>query len=409
MKTYFRLTLFCTFALIASVAAFNWLVNPYLVFNTPVIKGINQFVTENYYKQLLFKPYQLRHTAPRSVIIGASRAGIAFNPEQLPAPAYNLAVGGASAYINHRLLQEALAGDRTPEHVVLETPFFAFNALDPNNTPGHDPEFERRLRTHDDNSPNHELFYYMAHDILSSLTAWDTTRASLRTLAKQEKLAARKRNSFIQLRNGQWLQQAPANASSIQPFEASWKKFLHNEWFPAPAHRFALQDEHDHSPLEYYRQSLALLYAQRVHADIVIAPVHASLLLALREAGLWSDFETWEAALIRINEEEAARSGQVAFTIHDHAAINEYTAETVSRDKPATDMQWFYDASHSTPALGQLVLADVLSAEPRAAMQSFRLAEFAATRRQQLDRYAAQHPQQLESIRQLVNAAPFSR
>ena len=131
------MTLLCC-SLIASI---NWLINPFLMFNAPILPNINEFATECYYKQMVFKPYQLRDIKPRSIIIGASHAGIAFNPDNLPQPAYNLAIGGASSYINFRLLQEAVSSNEQLDNVILETPFFGFNSDDPNNLPNHDSQF----------------------------------------------------------------------------------------------------------------------------------------------------------------------------------------------------------------------------------------------------------------------------
>lgn len=360
MNYYIKTIVVITLGICCTVAAINWLVNPYLMFNSPVIAGINQWATENYYKQLLFKPYQLRSQQPRSIIIGASQSGVAFNPATLPQPAYNLSVGGSTSYLQHRLLQEALATIPELDTVILETAFFAFNNSDPNNQPGLDQAFENRLQTQADGSRHLLQSFYAAEETLSSLISWDITRATLRTLAKQNDVALKKRGSFIQLRNGQWIQQSPPNSRTYLQIENSWKKTLFNDWLPAPDHVYTLPDINS-GAMVYFRHSLQRLYARNIHTSIVISPMHSSLFIALQEAGLWSSYQQWKKALVTINEQEAKKAGKPAFAIFDFAELNEKTMEKIPNRDSTAPMAWFNDSMHPSPAFGELLLADIQS------------------------------------------------
>ncbi len=354
MTRYSRTTLLLALSLALLVAAANWLVNPYLMFHSPVITGVNQYVTECYYKQLLFKPYEANTGKLRSVIIGTSHAGIAFNPNYLAQPSYNMAVGGASSYINWRLLQETVVSNSSLDYVLLEIPFFSFNSDDPDNSPNHDSQFENRLRNTSNASSTNIMGQYIG-DRLASLLSWEVSRASLKMLSKQQEIASKERGSFIANRDGQWEQQAAPTRHTWALFENSWKKFLYNEWFPAPQYRFTL-DEHG-QPLRYFRQSVALLYDRNIRTDIVIAPLHASLLIALHEAGLWPTFNNWKKVIVQINEEEAVKRGKTPFAIVDYANVNPYTIEALpaSHDS-STRLQWFNDAAHASPVLGDAIL-----------------------------------------------------
>lgn len=416
MTTYLKTSFALAAALLALFAGINWLVNPYLMFNPPVLPGINELVTECYYKQLLYKPHQLAQIHPRSLILGASRAGVALDPDQLPQPAYNLAVGGATAYINYRLLQQALNGataDTPLDTVILETPFFAFNADDPNNAPGRDIQFEQRLAVKADNHPNRLSVYHVFNDSLSSLLSWESFRASLHMLEKQAKVKSGQRGSFIQRRNGQWIQQYPPNTDTYVLFENSWKKFLYNEWFPEPGHTFALYnklyDASGHGPLDYYRASLHLLYQRNIPTTVVIAPVHASLLLALREAGLWAQFEQWQAELVRINAEEAAQAGREPFALLDYTGLNSYTTDIIPDPQHnRLHSHWFNDSAHASPEFGNLVLREILSGNPAIGqrMDTTNVETINAERRRALDQYAQQHADIAATIHRLADEAP---
>jgi hypothetical protein len=403
MNRYIHQTLLIALLLTATVAAGNWLANPYLMFDSPVIDGINRFITENYYKQLLFKPYQLRAIRPRSVVIGASQSGVAFNPEQLPQPAYNLAVGGSTSYMHHRLLQEAVASNPALESVILETPFFAFNSSDPNNKPGLDKELEHRLSMHVDGQRNHWQPLTALQEKMSSLISWDVARASLRMISKQQDVADKKRGSFVQLRNGQWQQQPPPGTSTRVLVENSWKKSLFNDWLPAPEHRYTIPDANSPA-LTSYRDSLRLLHAHNIRTNIVIAPMHASLFIALQESGLWTDFQQWKRLLVSVNAEVAQQMGQAPFPVFDFAIVSPQTGETLPPEKSTQRMQWFNDSMHASPAFGDIILQELVTATP----SSGRLLDMATIDGQLADdvhavaRYTALHPEQQAAIRTLL-------
>ncbi len=361
IRYFFRRSVLFTAGLLLLIGMSNALINPYLMFNGPTIKGINEWVTENYYRQLIFKPYQLRQQKPTSIILGSSQAGVALNPEQLPQPAYNLAIGGATAYHHHRLLQEAFANQPAPQQIILELPFFAFNSSDPNNHAAADRSFENRLRITVENRPNSTYFFHAANEILSSLVSWDTTRASIRMISKQKEIGSKQRGSFIQDRNGQWIQQLAPGIKNRTIMENSWRKTVFNDWLPAPEHRYTLPAD-DSGPLSYYRQNLRMLYANHTRSTLLIAPLHVSLLLALQEVGLWPEFQRWKHTLTRINAEEAERAGQPPFPLWDYANINPQTCEDIALDNDSrVRSQWFNDSAHASPAFGEMVLQEIQS------------------------------------------------
>ncbi len=407
MKSYIKITSILTLLCCSLIASINWLINPFLMFNAPILPNINEFATECYYKQMVFKPYQLRDIKPRSIIIGASHAGIAFNPDNLPQPAYNLAIGGASSYINFRLLQEAVSSNEQLDNVILETPFFGFNSDDPNNLPNHDSQFEGRLIYTENLKFNPAFVGYFISDKLSSILSWESLRASLRMLSKQRDVGNKNRGSFIEKYNGQWIQQSPTNTATWTMFENSWQKFLYDEWFPAPQHTFTFSP--DDAPINYYRQSLKLLYARNINTNIVIAPLHGSLLIALHEAGLWQDFKIWKTTLTRINEEEAASAGKKPFSLWDYGVINTYTAQVLpEQHSDTTRLPWFNDSAHASPLLGNIILQELDGSATPVGIQlhNSNITQHLEQSSTKLENYKAQHPELQTAIQKLIESAP---
>jgi hypothetical protein len=409
---FFRNSLVLAFLLLGLIVSFNWLVNPYLLFNPPTIKGVNEVATENFFKQLLFKPYQLHEIRPRSVIIGTSHAGIAFNPDLLPPPAFNLAVGGSSSYINYRLIQEALQANPALEQLILETPLFAFNALDPNNLPGHNPEFERRLSVTTNHQRNLFRIGHVTSDHLAALISWESTRSSFRMMKKQGRVKSGKRGSFIQYKNGQWSQQQAPHTSTRQYFENSWKKFLHDEWFPAPHYSFTLVANGKSPGLDYFQRSLALLYQNGVNTTITIAPMHASLLVALQESGLWNTYEEWKRELVHINQQEALNAKREPFMIADYTRLNAYTTLALPADPKSTQrLPWFNDSAHASENFGSLILTDIQQGtiELGQTLTPESIEIYLAEQRLAVQQYADQHPEQRKIIRGLIEGSPAHR
>ena len=407
MKSYIKITSLLTLLCCVIIASINWLINPFLMFNAPILPAINEFATECYYKQMVFKPYQLRDIKPRSIIIGASHTGIAFNPDNLPQPAYNLAIGGASSYINFRLLQEAIGSNEHLENVILETPFFGFNSDDPNNLPNQDSQFEGRLSYTENLKINPAFVGYFISDKLSSILSWESLRASLRMLVKQRDVGNKNRGSFIEKHNGQWVQQPSTNTATWTLFENSWRKFLYDEWFPAPRHTFTFSP--DDAPINYYRQSLKLLYARKIKTNIVIAPLHGSLLIALHEAGLWQDFETWKIALVRINAEEAANAGEKPFSLWDYAAINTYTTQDLPENHDnTTRLSWFNDSAHASPLFGDIILQELvgITAPVGTQLENINITQHLEQSSVKLKNYKVQHPELEAAIQRLIQIAP---
>ena len=96
------------------VGLFNWLVNPYALYDSPQLPGLNIAKTEFFFVQMFTKPYIIKQIKPNAIIMGSSRAGSGLSPSH-PSwnglRCYNFAVPGADAYINFRNQQFPQSGE----------------------------------------------------------------------------------------------------------------------------------------------------------------------------------------------------------------------------------------------------------------------------------------------------------
>lgn len=78
--------------------------------------------------------------------------------------------------------------------------------------------------------------------------------------------------------------------------------------------------------------------------------------------GSWPMWEEWKRALVEIIEEEAIIAGVNPFPIWDFSGFNDLTAEPVpSSNAKHIRMRWYFESSHYTTDLGDLIQDRVFS------------------------------------------------
>lgn len=95
---------------------------------------------------------------------------------------------------------------------------------------------------------------------------------------------------------------------------------------------------------------LARAAQARTRVVLVVPPVHALQLECEYQVGLWDDFERMKRELAEI----AARRG---VPLLDFATHHDYALERMpERTDTESRMRWWFDSSHCTPELGELVM-----------------------------------------------------
>ncbi len=348
------------------VVVFNWLLNPFLLFDSPEIDGINKLKTEIFFANQLTKPHTIKQQKPHSIILGTSRAGSSLNPSSPQLNAmniYNLATPGASPYVIFRLYQHAMANAEI-KSVILCIDFFMFNDARGNKLPGYDKSFESRLDTLVDDSPATTWPQYLRDDIVT-LTSWSTIQSSWATLNKQKSFASQEKGGVLQQKNGFWIQQQPKSSLYPNIFSKTAETYFSQQWFVGDKKEFRLSpiDGDDTTTFYYFRQLLLELYKHDIETKIVILPPHAYLLEALSVAGLWDEFEEWKKRLIIINDQQALLFNKAPYNLWDFAGFNNISEEPIPASSTGDHpMQWYIDAAHPNAAAGEIVIAKIFGA-----------------------------------------------
>ncbi len=333
---YFIISAFCT---ALGLAAFNWKVDPYAIFQTGGLLEKNEVKPLLTLNERVFKTVRLARENSVAVVLGTSRADIGINPDH-PAlggkKAVSLATFGQPIAESHRLM--ALAAKQTSlKTVVVGLDFFAFNALFPNPS-----DFD--LENFADTRP-----YQLAFSVTTSLDSW-----------KFRKRKAGEPGDCC-LSNGARFPNLPdAFVGHYRShFISSERMYLLEKYRPSPScdFSFSTPKHPKDSTLDELRAMVALAHEKNISLRLFISPSHARQWEVLATAGLTEKWEAWKRALVQINVEEAARTRRVPFPLWDFSGYNAITSEAVPADGDRqAAMRWYSDSSHYTPALGRVVL-----------------------------------------------------
>lgn len=358
--TYLKLWVLTIFFLLIGIAAFNYCVDPYGLFNAPRTDGFNQDKPAVRGHARLAKPYQVNHVAPQTIIMGNSRPEMGVDPANTcwPTelkPVYNLGLPGASIYMAMRSAQHAMVKNPIKQ-ILWGLDFVDFLSMHSINENPHDwpPEklkFEDRLNVNADGSRNTRYWWTILKEQSQSLLSMDALNDSFYTLLNQANPSApsTRFDGFNTAKDLKYVIALEGQAIIFKQKNIEIAKlFSHREW--------SLYQDTKHWSQEFESVSrlLQLAKQQNVKVQLFINPYHADYLTALELAGWWPDFDQWKRQLTRLSEESGVE-------LWDFSAINEFSVEQPPpMDDRKTLLKWFWEPAHYRREFGNLMLSNLL-------------------------------------------------
>ncbi len=328
------------FTLIAfiSFAGFNWLIDPYEIWNSPKISGVNTAKSELAIHERIYKTVGLARHPADTIILGTSRSDIGLNPEHpaLGKNAINLAISAQPNRETHRIF-DALNDRQHINAVVIGLDFFVSNNLLPEPT---DFVAENFL-------PDRSWKLALSGSILMD---------SIRTILKRKSLLGDTWSEHgLRLWSNQQIKDAGGHRKVMQLSENG---YLSSLYLPVPSCSYDFSLNTGKLPqLEEIRAIFARAHRDHITLKLLISPSHARQWETLAAADLWNKWEEWKHRLVKMNEEEAQLAGEPAFPLWDFSGYHSVATETVPvLGDTKTMMHWYFDSSHYTPAAGDLVL-----------------------------------------------------
>ena len=356
-------------ALVAALAAsaFNFAVDPYLLFDRPPVPGFNATKPAAETRERMMKAYQATRLEPRTVIVGSSRTDIGLDPAspswpQSMRPVYNFSMVGSGIGEQGRSLEALLAATRNksaPATIIVGLDFESFldrPRTDQTTAPKPPDEQAERLaalaRWNGSIPPTRILL-----DYAGGLLTIDALKDSAATFAANRAragpgLASNGKLSDARLRN--WTETEGAAALFRQKHHTIIKQYR----YP----RKMLADTPD-GPMRELTDVQALIDLARSHRMklvLAVQPAHPEHLELLDAMGYWPDYERWKRDLTR-SVDEARRAG-TDVSLWDFGGYDDVVQEPVPSEGA---MQWFWDPVHYTTALGNEVLNALYGAPSR--------------------------------------------
>ncbi|HEY6131964.1 MAG TPA: hypothetical protein VIV27_08090, partial [Halioglobus sp.] len=358
LRTYTALLVVLIVLCMTCIAGFNIVIDPYRVFNSPDIAGINKFKVSFFLHQLQTKPYAVRRMKADAVVIGSSRAGAGIatdHPGWGNLKVYNYGLGGSSPYLNWRNYQHAKANGNLKK-VLITLDLYMFNIY-------HNPEnaqvyrdYEERLSVTPSNQTNYYYPVRWFKDTADMLFLLDTLLDSWSTVQLQPRTESGESLMATIFPSGFWISGIPPKMMQRGLFRAMENQYMTEMWFPPPSRKFALVDNEKKSKLEYLHKILKDCYQENIDVTLVFFPFHARLAESMHAVGIWPFFEKWKKDVVLLNEKEAAKAGQPAYPVWDFTGYNSITTESVPLPGDRhTRMKWHTDSTHISKAAGDLL------------------------------------------------------
>jgi len=342
-------------ALLLPLGLTNLVIDP-LGLNYFVTAEFNAIKTELNTFSAVAKVYAIRRVKPRGIVLGNSRTEGGIDPDHPgwsseTRPVYNAAFPGSNIYMVLQFLEHANEIHHTKQAVIgLDLSMFNVNVPAPAEVV--DSVLE--------DGHSHRLVPLPFFHHLNTMFAWDTLQLSIRTVQHQGT-----RQVYF-LPNGRVkpevflkaLQDTNGHRGGFQVQDSNYRLY-----FPLPQGQYAFRDRAGRSSLKHFGQIVHFAREQGIDLRLFISPSHARQWEFIRVIGLWPEFEQWKRELVAILEEDArTHPGHSPFPLWDFSGYNAITCEPVPPlGDVTTRMVWYWESSHYTKDLGDLVLDRMFS------------------------------------------------
>jgi hypothetical protein len=348
---------FCLIWLISLLATIglagliNYEIDPYDVYGSARMPGVNQFKAQAKNHMMLAKSYQVNRVRPTTVLLGSSRVLIGLDAQSASWPAYmcpvyNFGVPGSSSTSQFESLQETYWTGHL-KYVVAVLDFENFVQEDQVRRPL--SEDQRRLHTLEDGRPNVYRSRQLFADSLLTLFTLGALEDSLATVLAQT------REPTLDLRpDGSANEAEFIRAVTVDGYRVLFDQKESDVRKREPDLVRKLSNIRQKMPnLDQVAKMIEFCRERGVALALVIPPTHVDTLEIYWADGLWPRVEQWKTELAGLVQSE----GGGLVSLWDFEAYDQYATE--ARPK-ANDFQsatkWFWEPSHFKKTLGELML-----------------------------------------------------
>ena len=304
------------------VAVFNYLVDPYRIYDTDIFKNKPREDLQSRFMKVL----KIQKIRPASIFLGNSRPQTALNSAHryFAQPSFNAAVSGSNLNEAKAYLKWAIKQGNLKQALLV---------------------FDDKTMLGGGSKADDFEEYFKNPSAYKILFSFQTLRDSIATVLKYGKTPLFEpdgRRTEVSL-----LEEVRRNGGY---YEYSVKKI--ESGYMAERKR----DEVSRLSYENFIEILTDVHENNTTLDIAISPLHARLLENMDyRVGLDAAWYEWKKQITAVNEEVAKRLGKNPFRIVDFGLYNEITAQELPKDADQIS-PYYWEASHYNARLGDMML-----------------------------------------------------
>jgi hypothetical protein len=343
--------------LLFSIATFNWFIDPFGMYWSPVIESVNTVKPEAATRSRITKAYQAEKVNPQILIVGNSRVEMGLNPVSEAfsgKTVYNQGMPGASVEMQIDYVIDTIANNNGIERILIGVDFvdFLLNKQQVQSDSNKSlPGYAFRLSSLD--QYNESAKFERLKEKISLVFSLDAFSASVSTLLQQKSTVSsivsngfNTASSYIGIMNTEGIK--PLFKQKITELSSKLKR------------KSALLTSSDKAPYSPIFAQLGRLIdsanKQKIKVDFFINPYHISYLHTLSANNQWHNFELWKKTLVDYLAEKQGEQ----FSLWDFSGFNTIINEPVPLASPKKQMQWFWEPAHYKKELGELILFTLL-------------------------------------------------
>jgi hypothetical protein len=347
-------TFFLAFSLSLVLAcAINWLVDPYGMYWSPHIEGLNAQKPAAPDRVRVTKAYRAPEATPEILIAGNSRVEMGLSPMH-PVfggrSVYNLGLPGAGVAMQLDYALNALRLGGNVERVIVSIDFLDFlyrpDYLQSWSLSGAQPGYMPRLSGFSDDWRGQ---WFRLKEKAALVFSLDSLAASVTTLASQ----SRRTNSIT--RRGQNTAGSYSEIIAAEGIDALFVQKLDELTERLQGKQFAFDGGHSPSPaIAAFTAFLDEMASRGIRVDVFINPYHYSYVMLLDDLGLSELFLDWKRFIAERVAAHVHERRQVS--LWDFSGFGPEVREALPEEGSGTAMTWFWEPAHYRETLGDRVL-----------------------------------------------------
>jgi hypothetical protein len=331
------------------------MIDPYRLYGLVELTGFNRIKPqpERYREQI--KVTGAIAANANVIIAGNSRAEIGFDPEYQGLNAagwstYNLALAGTATPTAQRELNDLRSHGVRPARLIIGVDFLDF-LLDPaKSAPGTGPN---------QSLPSSDEFKWKFDALFSMESMVDAVKTvHLQRASEAEIMTPRGFNPLLEYKKH------ARNDGYYPLFQQRATEYA--KTFVLKPHGLVEQATGSSANFSALRDILASSAREDTKLDVVIYPYHAQMLAMFEQVGLDPVFARWKSMLAHDVEAILNTYPHAKITLWDFSGFSPLQCETIpARGDKTAVTQWYWEAGHFKPALGNQMLSRILNGPGR--------------------------------------------